>query len=603
VASVLVSPAAIAAGLSRFLDFVPTPDEPDTEGEAKRRLIEVLRRAAATLERPTTFAAARATLERFLDLRVPSPSSQGRVPWSSAGGYLHFSDIDHGGLSGRTHVFVVGLDAGRFPGPGNQDAVLLDIDRARLSTELPLAADLLAERRYGLSALLARLRGRVTLSYSGWDASEGRNLSPSPLLLQAQRLKMRDPNTSYKQLHAATRPICGPVPAPGNIVDGVDLWFDHLHDAGVLRHGLAAVRREFAGLDHGLTARQLRLDAGLNAHKGVIEPRPELLDPRRRGREMLLSASRLETLAGCPLRYFFGYVLGLKPPDDVQFEPDRWLDPRQRGSMFHDIYEAIVDKALADGLAADDAEIVALAEKIFEEAVSRARFTVPTPSEAVFERERRELRADLGVFLELLAEDGARWLATEWKFGFGDPDTPEIELRLGEDTVFLRGAVDRIDELDGDALGIVDYKTGSAFKFRDNTGTYNGGARLQHALYTEAVESGMGRRVARAEYQFPTVKGDPRRAHYERALLHRWPEILTQLFDMVAAGHFLPPFDEDAPCRICDFTSMCRVTEDRYGNRTSPPVLWAAENHMLKPEYEPLLRIRRIDGDDEADTA
>ncbi|MCH7824463.1 MAG: PD-(D/E)XK nuclease family protein [Acidobacteria bacterium] len=598
--SVMVSPAALAGGVLRFLDFVPTPEEPDTEAEAKRRLVEVLQRTAATLTRETTFGAAAVILRRFLDLRVPSPSTHGRVPWSSAGGYLHFTDIDHGGLSGRPSTFVVGLDAGRFPGLGTQDALLLDIDRARLTDELPISADLLAERRYTFAALLAGLRGRVTLSYSAWDASEGRNLSPSPVLLQALRLKTLNPNASYEQLHAATRPICGPVPSSSGRIGSVDVWLGALDDDGVLRPGLDAVRAEFQGLDDGLRARELRLDSGLNAHKGVVVPRPDLFDPRRRGRQLLLSASRLETLAGCPLRYFFGYVLGLKPPNDVKFEPDRWLDPLQRGSMFHDVYEEIVNTALEKGLDADDPELVALAEAVFERAIGAARFKVPTPSEAVFEREQRELRADLDVFLGMLAEDGGHWLATEWKFGFGDPESPEVELRLGKDAVYLRGAVDRIDELDDGNLGIVDYKTGSAFKFRDNTGSYNGGTRLQHALYTQAVEQILERPVAQAEYQFPTVKGDPRRAKYERALLDRWPEILTQLFDMVAAGHFLPPFDDDPPCRICDFTSLCRVTTDRYGNQTSPPVVWAQENHALKPEYEPLRRIRRVDDDGEA---
>lgn len=596
--AVIVSPAALAKGLLRFLDFVPTPEEPDIG--AKHDLAAVLQRIAATLTRETTFDAAAATLRRFLDRPVPSPSAHGRAPWSSAGGYLHFADIDHGGLSGRPYTFVVGLDAGRFPGLGTQDALLLDIDRARLTDELPISADVLAERRYTFAALLAGLRGRLTLSYSAWDASEGRNLSPSPVLLQALRLKTLDPNAGYEQLHAATRPICGPVPSSSGRIGSADVWLGALDDDGVLRPGLDAVRAEFPGLDSGLRARELRLDSGLNAHKGVVVPRPDRFDPRRRGRELLLSASRLETLAGCPLRYFFGYVLGLAQPGDVEFEPDQWLDALQRGSMLHDIYEEIVDTALKKCLDADDPELVALAEAILERAISAARFKVPAPSETVFEREQRELRADLDVFLGMLAEDAGRWLATEWTFGFGDPESPAVELRLGDDAVYLRGAVDRIDELDGKTLGIVDYKTGSAFKFRDNTGSYNGGTRLQHALYAQAVEQILGRPVAQAEYQFPTVRADPRRAKYDRALLDRWPEILTQLFDMVAAGHFLPPFDDDPPCRICDFTSLCRVTTDRYGTQTSPPVVWAQEHHASKPEYEPLRRIRSVDDDGEA---
>jgi ATP-dependent helicase/nuclease subunit B len=593
--AVPVSPAALARGVQRLLDFVPTPADPDTEPEAKRRLREVLARAAATLTRDTDFASAVAILARFLDLRVPSPSTHGRVPWSSAGGYLHFADIEHGGLSGRPHTFVVGLDAGRFPATGGQDPLLLDGDRARLSEALPRSAELLDERRWALAALLARLRGNVTLSYAAWDASEGRNLSPAPLLLQALRLRDGDPTASYEALHDATRPICGPVPSSDACIDGADLWLRALDDDGVLRPGVDAVRAEFAGLDAGLRARESRLVSGLNAHKGIVAPRPELLDPRGGAADMPLSASRLEMLAGCPLRYLFRYVLYLRPPDDIPFEPDRWLDPLQRGSMFHAVYDGVIKEAMARGLRAPDAELTAVAEEIFAGEIERARFRVPVPSEAVFEREVRELRRDLDVFLGMLAQEDVTWRKAEWSFGRPGADCEVIDLPVGDATIRLRGAVDRIDELPGGELAIVDYKTGSAFRYGEASGTYEGGRRLQHALYAAAVEQGLERKVARAAYHFPTLKGRGDRAGYPRARLERWPEVLERMFDMVAAGWFPPPFDDDPPCKICDYQALCRVSEDRYGNVTSPPVAWARQNNALKPEYEPLQLLRHID--------
>jgi len=597
--AVQVSPAALAGGVARMLDFVPTPDEPDTEHEAKRRLLEVLARAADTLERDTDFPAAVAILARFLDLRVPSPSSFGRVPWSSAGGYLHFTDLDHGGLSGRPWTFVLGLDASRFPGLGGQDALLLDSDRARLSAALPLSADVIDERRWALAAMLARLRGHVTLSYSAWDASEGRNLSPAPLLLQALRLRDQDPTASYKQLHTTTRPIRGPVPASDACIDDVDLWLHALDDDGVLRPGVDAVRTEFAGLDAGLTARELRRDGHLNAHKGIVAARPDHFDPRRAGEGLLLSASRLETLAGCPLRYLFGYVLRLKPPDQIRFEADRWLDALQRGSMFHKVYERTIKEAIERGVSAPSEELDAIAEEAFTDAIDDARFRVPVPSQAVFERELRELRGDLDVFLGMLAQEDVRWVATEWSFGFPESPQQAIELKVGGGSAWLRGAVDRIDELPDAGLAIVDYKTGSPYMYGEATGTYKGGARLQHALYAAAVEQGMERAVERAAYHFPTRRGRGDRVAYERRRLDRWPLILEQLFDMIGAGWFPPPFDENPPCKICDFQSLCRVSIDRWGKLDAPPVEWAKENNHLKPEYQPLQRIRRID-DEEA---
>jgi ATP-dependent helicase/nuclease subunit B len=597
-----VAAGAVAVGLLAFLELVDTPSDPDTEAEAKRRLVEVLRRAAATLQRPAGFGAATAVIERLIDLRVPSPSTHGRVPWSSAGGYLHFADLDHGGLSGRPYTFVVGLDASRSPGSGRQDPLLLDHDRGRLAPgSLPRAGELLEERRYALAALLARLRGRVTFSYSAWDASEGRNLSPSPVMLQALRLRSGDPAADYRALHAATRPICGPVPAGSGLLDGIDAWLHKLDEGqGRLRHGVDVVRRAYPGLDAGLRARDESRAGRLNAHTGAVAPRPELLDPRQQGGGVLLSASRLETLATCPLRYLFRYVLQVPPLDDIEFEPDRWLDPRQRGSLFHSVYERALSEASGAGIDAASPRLAALAAAILEDEIGRARHLVPVPSEAVFERERRGLRDDLEVFLEMLREEDGRWLAVEWRFGFAGDEAPGVapaaELRLPSGAaVYLRGAVDRIDELPGGKLAIVDYKTGGTWGYGEESGVYSGGRRLQHALYTHAVEQLFGRRVERAAYHFPTRKGEGHRLPYERARLDRWPEILEQLFDMIAAGWFPPPFDKEVPCKFCDFKAICRVREDNFGKVHSPPVAWAQANNLLLAEYTPLQRIRKID--------
>ena len=45
------------------------------------------------------------------------------------------------------------------------------------SATLPSSAARLEERRFRMSALLARLRGRVTMSYAAWEPSEGRALA------------------------------------------------------------------------------------------------------------------------------------------------------------------------------------------------------------------------------------------------------------------------------------------------------------------------------------------------------------------------------------------------------------------------------------------
>lgn len=174
-----ISPAELAGGLAAFLKFVPASTP--VEVEARVRLLERLEQIAARLTRETSFGSAVTILRSQLDLRVPSPGAEGPLPWSSAGSAIHLSDLDHGGWTGRPLTFVVGLDADRFPGAGIQDPILLDDDRARLAPgSLPTAIERLAERRWDLAALLARLRGSVTLSWSAWSAGRAATWRPRP---------------------------------------------------------------------------------------------------------------------------------------------------------------------------------------------------------------------------------------------------------------------------------------------------------------------------------------------------------------------------------------------------------------------------------------
>src|SRR5439155_22445153 len=91
---------------------------------------------------------------------------------------------------------------------------------------------------------------------------------------------------------------------------------------------------------------------GPSAFRGLVNARPEL-DPRDR-EDVALSASRLEALGGCGLRYFYASVLRVRPPDDPVFDPERWLDALRRGTLLHSVYDRLLDDARAAGIAFED---------------------------------------------------------------------------------------------------------------------------------------------------------------------------------------------------------------------------------------------------------
>ncbi len=589
-----VSPAEIARGLRAFLRRVPRGRGPDRG--AREEVGRILERIEATLNRRTEFRAAVSILRRHLELRVrpeilgDDPDSTG-APWSSTGGALHLSDLEHGGYSGREAVFVVGLDAEQMPGGVGQDAVLLDSDRRVLGSDLPTSAELLREKVFRFAAFFARLRGDVTLSFGAWQATEARTVGPSSVLLQALRLARGDASLTFQDLHHEMSRAISAIPRRGRpALDADDVWMLALDTGAVMKQGVEAVRASFTELDAGLTAAHERTSGEPGPVHGVIEPRPNELDPRT-DEDAVLSASRLEALGRCPLRYLHSSILRIYPPDDPELDPDVWLDHRVRGSLLHDVFEATMRTARVDGIKPDEPAFEARALEILSDRIQLLRDEVPIPGEGTLRRETAALSDDVRSFVRMIRSDSPKTVAFEMTFGLDDDEPVTIELEGGR--LRLRGAIDRVDE-DLAGLHVIDYKTGGAFGY--GTDAFDGGRRLQHAIYARAAEQRLGGDVVDGQYHFPTRKGQNQTFTYDRAKLAGVEALLELLMEGVARGHFVPTDNPD-DCSFCDFSDICRASRDPYGKTSSPMAEWSKEQVgiPLRPAVEQLKQVRAFE--------
>ncbi len=588
-----VSPSELASGLRAFLRKVAPGDGADAA--ALEQLQSVLERVEVTLRRRTDFQAAVTILRRHLEIRVRAPEPAPRTaddrgaPWRSEGGHLHLADLDHGGYTGRPHLFLVGLDADRVPGPQTQDPVLLDRDRRALPGDLPTGTDLLRERTFRMAAFLARLRGSLTAGYASWSAAEGRVVQPSSLLLHLLRLRERNPALSFEELHQELGAAACALPAPDTTsLDDADLWMRALDDDGILRSGLDAVRASFPGLDRGLDAQRARRAGSPGPYHGVVSPLPERLDPRAPDGPTL-SASRLEKLGTCGLRYLYDSVLKVRAPDDLELDPDRWLDPLVRGALLHDVFERALREARDGGIGTADPGLEEVALQALERALEQTRAEIPSPGAGVRRREEAGLREDVRSFVRMVRDEGAQWVRLELGFGFGEDPPLPIEVEGG--TIRLRGAVDRVDE-DLEGLHVVDYKTGKAYGYAGN-GVFHGGRRLQHALYALAAEHFLRRDVVGGAYHFPTRRGENQAFPFPREALAPVSGLLGPLLEAVAAGRFLPT-DEEKDCTFCDYAEVCRVSRNDWGKVDSPLANWSAErlNTGMAEEFTHLRAVR-----------
>jgi RecB family exonuclease len=498
-------------------------------------------------------------LKEALDL-IRSAGSSLRVGASPPlPGHLHVAGFSTGGHSGRPVTFVVGLDEATFPGRGLQDPVLLDEERAALSDSLPTAADALRSDLFELAAALASLRGKVVFSYPSYDVVEGRESFPSSVVLQAFRLLRGEPDLDYAALDRGLPEAAGFLPGgPDRSFDEIDWWLERLAGDDPAPDGAGSVAANFTDLAAGLAAAAARAGETLTEYEGIIDVRPFRgdVDPVA-GRKAVMSASRLELLAKCPFAYYLRHILNVRPPEEVEFDRSRWLDPLQRGSLVHEILcdfmtevskrkETVVSDRHAGLMAGFAADLVA-----------RRREEIPPPSEGIYESERRDILETLAIFMA----------AEEKREEKGEPVGFEMEIERqeiglgGGRSFFLNGFIDRVDKLGEDAYRILDYKTGSPADYEELV-EFGYGQKIQHALYAVALErmlvpsrGGATPRVTRSGYLFPSRRGEGLERIIEDFDRERLRSLLDDLLGLLQKGYFIA--GPEARCKYCDYAPVC----------------------------------------------
>jgi RecB family exonuclease len=499
---------------------------------------------------------------------------------------VHLAGFFTGGLACRAATFVVGLDAAAGAAGGGSDPLLTDSDR-HLLNELsgdpvpPLATSVerAAEARHELAALLARLRGRVTLSYAAWDAAEGRASSPAPELLQVVRHREGSGTPGYRELRAALGPLACAVPRAGRRLDAADAWLAALAPDTRLRDGRSAVRAAFAGLHRGVAAAETRTGAAATAYHGVVTQNGYAHLPEA------FSASALETLGACPRRYFYRYVLRVAPHDDPEWDPESWLGAGERGGLLHRVFERTLREAKFAGGDADAEAALA----VLEDEAARTALLVPPPSESVRAAELAELRHDLLCWVEMVREAPPRWIQLEYRFGPGHG-----EVSVGGLPVALRGLIDRVDQDAAGLLRVVDYKTGKPDRYHPAR-PLAAGRRVQHLVYAVAANRLLGAEVESAEFHFPTRAGRNERVTLPVPPAAEAEDLLSRMATLAAEGPYLSTEDSD-DCTYCDFGEVCRSRPGEYGGATSPPAAWMKTTGIHLPEARVLMELRGLDG-------
>ena len=507
-------------------------------------------------------------------------------------------------------VYIVGLADQFLPGSQSRRSLITepDLDDADWPTPARRAAEMLDDVR----AVVALTDDRVVASWPRIDPRNGREQGRSRWLDATGALGGEQRTQTVPSFHAdmagmgaAAVPVSRSDRLLGDLTRSVALGVPIEHHPDVkgagglvpLGHGVAAAR---APLMPGFSRFEGRVGMGLAG--GIAEE---------------LSPTRLEEYASCPRRYLLSRELRLKIP----FRPEltEQMEPRDRGTLIHEILADYVGERLTEGTPADLDRLLEIAAVKFSIAKAEGRCGPPLMAEV----EEANLIREVRRFFE---EDTLEPRAVELVFGVKAvaddvPDdrggasvdavaerTAAVEVELNDGRILrFGGAVDRIDIGPADSLLVSDYKTGRQATLgelvKDPVGA---GTKLQLPIYALAAKAFLnwdGRVQARYWLTSWNREQGSLLCDVDEPLLGRLREVLSQIVDGIDAGAFpgvpgpetyryrRPTFDH---CTHCDFNRLCPTDRDRRWSvvREAPEV--ASVNALGEPTDDSLRGVARV---------
>ena len=514
-------------------------------------------------------------------------------------GFLHLDSFDRGLWIQRPYTFIVGLSAQRFPRQAREDAILLDEERRNIGLGLALSKEQTKESLYEMTQLLLSL-SQITFSFSAFDTVENRELFPAPLLLQIHRLFEQDETKDYSSLLKALDHQKGFVPKNLNqVLDESEWWlYQSLQSTGINKP-METVEEHYASLKLGLQAQRNRKSDRVTEYDGKLEQATGSLDPRQNQR-LVVSSSQLETLAKCPFGYFLRYVLRVKPPEDLDYDPGVWLDAATRGSLLHGIFEEFYQELKVKQEQPRANQHQELLGKLAHQVLEARKEELPPPSLMVYEYEYNEIMESCKIFLTSEEEHCQGGTPCYFELSFGlkgatqdlDSEEPVAVILPSGAKFHLRGKIDRVDQNKDGTYKTLDYKTGSTWAYNENK-YFKGGRQLQHTLYSVALEKLLEAKMPQAELQvseggyiFPTLKGEGQRImrsqdQGKRAVFY---EVLENLLDILKEGAFTMTSDR-SDCTFCDYIEVCErgLLEEAFQEKLE---------NLSNTELEKLRRLR-----------
>ncbi|MGA8890175.1 MAG: PD-(D/E)XK nuclease family protein [Anaeromyxobacteraceae bacterium] len=452
-------------------------------------------------------------------------------------------------------VRILGLAEGALPSAAREDAVLPDRLREEAGPLVPLSGDRAVAQLHAFDAALRAARSRIALSVPHSDMERSDRETSSLLIDVGAALGRPDPEarqvvpdlqslgrTSFGRAREETDAFrsANPVTQAQRL--------DLAAGTSAVDPAWATERQLDLGRILALQAREgIGPSDGILGAKGPFPTLPGLSPDRP------ISASALETLVGCPLRFLYQRILGWDEPAGPATV--RELDPLSYGSLFHEVAETFY-RAHGEAFVAHQGTLAGWKKKaraLAAEAFDALRVGRPLVGKGVEEKERARLLRDVDSFLEY------DWKRPLTRFVGVELPFRGLTLDAGTGKLHVHGYIDRVD-VEGDHTVVRDLKSGRDHPRAGEEAEPTPTRDVQLGLYglvarRKAAEWGVPRKL-QAAYVYPRngAERDFRADHADlEAATKEW---LAVSHDLLAERSF-PPTPVSDDCTFCPFAVIC----------------------------------------------
>ncbi len=353
-------------------------------------------------------------------------------------------------------VFIAGANSGVFPAVPSSGSALTDKDRRKMS-ELGIELSDFGEYKLAEEKLIAYnafcCASDMLFVCCPERNAKGEQLNPSELY------------TKIKTLFPECKETIAEEEDGLYYVEGKELAFEQLAKNRLNGNSLYASLCEYFGNDKEYSGKISALDRASGSRDFKIE-KPEVAEALF-GKNMYISASRVESFYKCPFSYFCRYGIKAMPRKVAE------LDPMQRGNIIHYALEKLLTDFDRDTLTAMSFEDIHSYIRPLLTEYLNTKLDGKNRNERFIYLFNKLIYSVCDVAQRLIKElSQSSFTPSDFELKIGnDGEIPAYEVRTENGKIIISGAIDRVDEavINGEKyIRIVDYKSsGKDFRLSD----------------------------------------------------------------------------------------------------------------------------------------